>query len=46
MELTRAQKQHIVNVLADIWGRENGVKLVATLPDEDESKPVQEETSN
>ncbi len=29
MELTREQRQYIVEVLADIWGREHGVKLKA-----------------
>lgn len=29
MELTREQRQYIVEVLADIWCREHGVKLKA-----------------
>ena len=34
MELTRAQQQYILDVLYDIWSRENGITVTATLKPE------------
>ena len=45
MELTREQRQYIVEVLADIWGREHGVKLKANLPPDPEDTEAGGETA-